>query len=48
MKTKSRGETSIKPGEVLLTEKPFSYVLKAKLRSERCDTCFKRYVKYIP
>ncbi|KAJ9601497.1 hypothetical protein L9F63_000336 [Diploptera punctata] len=42
MKIKSKGEPPIQPGHVLLTEKPFAYVLKSKLRGERCDNCFKR------
>nr|CAD7264666.1 unnamed protein product [Timema shepardi] len=32
----------INQGSVLLTEKPFVYVLKSKLRGEICDNCFKR------
>nr|CAD7416834.1 unnamed protein product [Timema poppensis] len=32
----------INQGSVLLTEKPFVYVLKSKLRGEICDNCFQR------
>ncbi|PSN32785.1 hypothetical protein C0J52_25743 [Blattella germanica] len=42
MKTKTKQETPVNQGSVLLTEKPFVYVLKSKLRGERCDNCLKR------
>lgn len=29
-------------GDVLLTAKPFIYVLKSDLKKERCDQCFVR------
>lgn len=35
----------IKPGTTLLTDKPFVFVLKSKLRTEACDNCLERYVK---
>lgn len=32
----------IKPGTTLLTDKPFVFVLKSKLRTEACDNCLER------
>ncbi|KDR23505.1 histone-lysine N-methyltransferase SMYD3 [Zootermopsis nevadensis] len=42
MKTKTKRVLAVRKGSVLLTERPFVYVLKSKLREERCDNCFKR------
>ncbi|XP_066994320.2 histone-lysine N-methyltransferase SMYD3 [Anabrus simplex] len=39
---KNKEEKSVKPGSILLTEKPFVCVLKSGLRNQRCDFCFKR------
>jgi len=44
MKTKPKQVLALRKGSVLLTEKPFAYVLKSKLRGERCDNCFRRWV----
>lgn len=42
MKLRKENIKEYKKGAVLLTEKPFAFVLKGKLKSERCDYCFKR------
>lgn len=44
MKTKHKQVLAVRKGTVLLTERPFVYVLKSKLRGERCDNCFRRLV----
>lgn len=36
----------IKPGTVILSEKPFVYALSSKYRTEHCDFCFQKYVSY--
>lgn len=42
MKVRKNEDKGYKIGDVLLQEKPFAFVLKSKLRAERCDYCFKR------
>jgi hypothetical protein len=42
MKTKFKQVLVVRKGSVLLTERPFAYVLKSKLRGDRCDNCFRR------
>lgn len=42
MKLRKENAKEYKKGAVLLTEKPFAFVLKSKLKSERCDYCFKK------
>jgi hypothetical protein len=42
MKTKHKQVLAVRKGSVLLTERPF--VLKSKLRGERCDNCSRRRV----
>jgi hypothetical protein len=37
----------VKKGSVLLTAKPFAFILKAKFQGQRCDFCFKRSLKII-
>jgi len=44
MKTKHKQVLAVRKGSVLLTEKPFVCVLKSKLRGERCDNCFRRWL----
>jgi hypothetical protein len=44
MKTKHKQVLAVRKGSVLLTERPFVYMLKSKLRGERCDNCFRRWV----
>jgi hypothetical protein len=44
MKTKHKQMLAVRKGSVLLTERPFVYVLKSKLRGELCDNCFMRWV----
>lgn len=33
----------IKPGTTLITAQPFTFLLSAENRKERCDYCFKMY-----
>jgi hypothetical protein len=35
----------VKKGSVLLTAKPFAFILKSKFQGQRCDFCFKRSFK---
>ncbi|PNF32480.1 Histone-lysine N-methyltransferase SMYD3 [Cryptotermes secundus] len=42
MKTKFKQVLPVRKGSVLLTERPFVYILKSKLRGDRCDNCFRR------
>ncbi|GLG97705.1 Histone-lysine N-methyltransferase SMYD3 [Gryllus bimaculatus] len=42
MKVKLKAEPPVPPGTVILTAKPFAFVLKSKLRSDRCNHCFNR------
>ncbi|KAJ8940316.1 hypothetical protein NQ318_014390 [Aromia moschata] len=32
----------LSPGDIILQEKPFVYVLSSRSRTERCDFCFKK------
>lgn len=43
MKTKFRNTcTPVRPGDLLLTEQPFAYVLSSKEKGIRCDNCLER------
>jgi hypothetical protein len=43
MKAKTgEGCEFVKKGSVLLTAKPFAFILKSKFQGQRCDFCFQR------
>lgn len=35
-------DTAVKAGDLLLTEKPFVYVLSSKEKGVRCDNCLQK------
>lgn len=45
MKAKTgEGCDFVKKGTVLLTAKPFAFILKSKFQGQRCDFCFQRFL----
>lgn len=43
MRSKFRNTSSeIKPGDLLLSEQPFAYVLSSKEQGNRCDNCLEK------
>lgn len=47
MKNKfNQSYTAIKAGDLIISEKPFAFVLSSKENGLRCDNCLNRYVFY--